>query len=99
MGKMTKLEIINKLIGEKVTYDIASQYANALVEYHEASDNIDNIGTIVSHPRTGNIITNPYLEIRTSSEKRLIALRNMVGEDIVHWIWELWEFEIHRDSE
>lgn len=39
-------------------------YADALVEYRKAQENIDEHGSIVFHPRTGSPIDNPYVRVR-----------------------------------
>lgn len=72
MGKMTKNEIV-ALLAEKNPdrLDQCVQYADAFLEYVEATDNIESNGTIVQHPRTMNPIVNPYTAIRDKALKKL----------------------------
>ena len=98
MGKMTKTDLVKNMVSEKVPIDLANQYASAFLEYNEANENIEKNGSVVSHPRTANIMQNPYLRVRDTAEKRLLALRPLLGENIVEWVWKLWEFELERKN-
>jgi phage terminase small subunit len=46
-------------------------YAQQFHSYLEAAENIQQNGTIVSHPRTGQPMENPYVKIRTGAELNL----------------------------
>jgi len=72
---MTKTEIVDALIERGTRRDRAVPYADAVLEYREASLNIDEFGAIVKHPRTGNPIENPYLGVRDRALKKLLSLR------------------------
>ena len=72
---MTKAEIINKLVAGGSSRDRATIYADAFLEYREATENIEKNGVIVQHPRTANPIENPYLAIRDRAVKKLASLR------------------------
>ena len=62
------------LIEHGAKRDRAALYADAYVEYQEASANIQERGAMVLHPRTMNPIVNPYLEIR---DRALVKLRRL----------------------
>ncbi len=50
-------------------------YADAYMEYQEATENITRNGTIVAHPRTANPIENPYLKIRDRAAAKLAGMK------------------------
>lgn len=56
------------------------QYADAFLEYAEASKNIGEHGAIVQHPRTSNPNQNPYLEIRDRALRKLQGMVNVKAE-------------------
>jgi hypothetical protein len=62
---------------------VAAQYADAFLEYREASANIAANGSMVLHPRTANPIANPYLELR---DRALLKLQKMRGVP-ADWLW------------
>ncbi len=62
--------------------DRSVYYADAYVEYQEATKNIEEHGTIVQHPRTGNPIENPYLAIRDRALKKLLSIRGVNTEGL-----------------
>ena len=76
---MSKLEIIAKLVEAGTSRDRATIYADAFLEYQEATDNIAKNGVIVQHPRTANPIENPYLAIRDRAMKKLISIERVGG--------------------
>jgi hypothetical protein len=39
-------------------------YRDALALYNEASENLSKFGAVTAHPKTGQPMVNPYLEIR-----------------------------------
>ncbi len=80
MGQMTKAEIVEKLIAAGTRKDAAVMYADAFIEYREASTNIDQHGAIVAHPRTGNPIENPYLAVRDRAAKKLAGMRKVKAD-------------------
>jgi hypothetical protein len=49
--------------------DLANQYADAFMEYRVRRRTSIEFGVIVSHPRTGNPIGDPYLVIRDRAKK------------------------------
>ena len=63
--------------------DVAAQYADAFLEYREASANVLTQGAMVLHPRTSNPIENPYLKIR---DRALAKLQTMRGVKAA-WLW------------
>lgn len=52
-------------------------YADALRTYVEATTNVNDLGAVVAHPRTGAPIENPFVNVRTQHGKVLERL---------HWI-------------
>lgn len=53
-------------------------YADYFAEYKEAIKNIEEVGAIVLHPRTGSPVENPYRKIRDNAALMLlkIGIRN-----------------------
>ena len=74
---MTKQKIIELLEKNGNRKDICVQYADAYLEYQEATENIDKNGLIVQHPRTMNPIDNPYMGVRDRALKKLQAFRGI----------------------
>lgn len=84
MGEVDRrAEIVAGLVELGTRKDIACQYADAYLEYVEASDNITKNGAMVLHPRTANPIENPYLQIR---DRALVKLQKMRDVDAA-WLW------------
>lgn len=81
---MTRDEIITALVARRVPSDRARLYADAVLEYLEASENIDRNGIIVAHPRTGAPLQNPYVRVRDNAIKKLSAMRDVPGA----FLWE-----------
>lgn len=75
--------IVSGLEARGVGRDVAAQYADAYLEYREATKNINDQGAMVLHPRTQNPIENPYLKIR---DRALVKLRKMRGVK-ADWLW------------
>ena len=73
---MTKEEIIRLLEENGNQKDRCVQYADAYLEYQEATKNIEENGLIVQHPRTLNPIDNPYMAVRDRALKKLQSFRN-----------------------
>jgi phage terminase small subunit len=71
----TRDEVIAALVAAGSKRDVAAQYADAYVEYHEASKNIREQGAMVLHPRTNNPIENPYLVIRDRALGKLQKMK------------------------
>jgi phage terminase small subunit len=74
---MTRDEVISELVDRKVKRDRAVQYADAFLEYREASENIERNGVIVAHPRTGAPMPNPYVRVRDAALKKLSGMRDV----------------------
>jgi hypothetical protein len=70
------------LLGRGVCRDTAVLYADVWAEYQEAAGNIREHGSIVQHPRTGNPIANPYLEIRDKAAARLQEFKGLNTEGL-----------------
>ena len=50
-------------------------FADLYVEYRKAVANIAEHGSIVSHPRTNEPITNPFLAVRDKAMATLLKMR------------------------
>jgi phage terminase small subunit len=72
---VTRDEVIAELVGTGSKRDVAAQYADAYLEYHEAAANIRTQGAMVLHPRTSNPIENPYLQIRDRALSRMQRMK------------------------
>jgi len=59
-------------------------YVHQFATYIEAEENIQQNGVIVSHPRTGQPIENPYLKIRTTAQQSMQKTRMLK----VNKLWE-----------
>lgn len=79
---MTRDEVIEVLLKNRVHQDMAVQYADVYLEYMKSTENIAEYGLIVQHPRTGNPIENPYLRIRDRAEKKLARMRNIKADGL-----------------
>ncbi len=75
MGEMNRADIIAALVKSGNPRDRATFYTDAYLTHQEASDNVQRNGAIVSHPRTANPVTNPYLPIRDAAAKTLAGIR------------------------
>lgn len=74
---MTRAEIIDELVRRHESKARATIYADAFLEYQEASANIQKNGTIVQHPRTSNPIENPYLVLRDRAGRKLEEMKRV----------------------
>lgn len=50
-------------------------YYNALKSYDKAQENIEEYGEIVTHPKTGAPIENPYLKVRDMAAKQMLSFK------------------------
>ena len=82
MDKMNKEQIIATLLKKNKAKDLCVIYADAFLEYQEATENIAANGIIVQHPRTANPIENPYLAIRDRATKKLQSLRRVDASEL-----------------
>ncbi len=82
MATLTKPQIIAKLVKAGAPRARATLYADAFLEYQKATENIDEHGLIVLHPRTGNPIENPYLPIRRAAGKTLAGFRHINADGL-----------------
>lgn len=80
MTSDSKEDIVKQLVANGAPTDQATLYADAFVEYREASENIQQYGIVVQHPRTGNPIENPYLQIRDRAAKKLLSMRKLKAD-------------------
>lgn len=77
MGEVTTQALVTLLREDNpdVSGPTLVVYADALRVYHEAADNIRRIGSVVTHPRTGAPMENPYLRVQTQQGKVLAKLQ------------------------
>lgn len=74
---MTREHVTAVLVAAGAGRDRAVMYADAFLEYVKASDNLSEYGLIISHPRTGAPVPNPYLVIRDRALKKLSNMRDI----------------------
>lgn len=74
---MDKSNIVAILLKNNSRHDLCQQYADAYLEYVEATKNIEENGLIVQHPRTMNPIDNPYMAVRDRALKKLQGMQNV----------------------
>ena len=86
MEDLIKPNILQALIEHGVRIDQANMYADTFLEYMKATRNIDEFGLIIKHPRTGNPIDNPYLEIRNGALKKLQLMKNIKAD----YLWKIY---------
>lgn len=72
-----RADVIKTLMGRGTPEGIATIFADKLMVYKEASANIAANGAIVSHPRTGEPISNPYLKVREDAAAALLKFRTV----------------------
>lgn len=79
MGEIerSRADIIDTITANGIRRELASQYADAYLEYREASNNLEANGTMVLHPRTASPIENPYLKIRDRALQKLQKMREV----------------------
>jgi hypothetical protein len=65
--------------------DFATIYADAIIDYLAASENIRDNWSVVLHPRTGAPIDNPYLRVRVSAIAQMAAAK---GVRVVIGAWD-----------
>ena len=56
-------------------------YVDAYLDYMEATENINEYGVIVSHPRTGAPVENPYLRVRSTAVATMQRVRKVKRVD------------------
>jgi hypothetical protein len=77
---LSRDDIVAALVERGAKRDRAVTYADAFLEYREASKNIEENGTIVLHPRTANPVENPYLKIRDRALKKVQSIRGVKAD-------------------
>lgn len=58
-------------------------FADALQIYREAAKNVEANGAVVSHPRTGAPIENPYLKIQTVNGAVLSKMSSIKSDKLM----------------
>jgi phage terminase small subunit len=76
-ANMTKTEVVAVLKQDNPREQEMrlAMFADLYVEYRKAVANIAEHGSIVSHPRTNEPITNPFLAVRDKAMATLLKLR------------------------
>jgi hypothetical protein len=69
--------VIATLRGRGVPESIATIFADQLLTYREANENVQRNGSIVAHPRTGEPMENPYLKLRDAAAAKMLKYRNV----------------------
>lgn len=79
---MTIEEILRILRTEnpKAKPEAVRIYADAAFTYLEATANINTVGALTSHPRTGAPLENPYLKVRTAAAATLRKINLKTGD-------------------
>ena len=65
--------------------DDVAMYADCYVDYQEAQTNILKNGAIVSHPRTGSPIENPYNTIKANAMRQLREIGRLKHVGALWW--------------
>lgn len=80
--RQDRSKILKKLaaLNPKARPDDLSIYVDAFLDYREAADNISRNGNIVSHPRTGTPIENPYIKVRASATFIIRKIKIKTGD-------------------
>ncbi len=71
---MIRDAVIAELLKAKNRPEKAGLYADSLLEYRAAQENIEKNGAIVADPRTGAAVQNPFLVVRDKAFARLESL-------------------------
>ena len=81
MEAVTRDDVIAKLreLNPRAAQMDLAMYADLFAEYRAAQANITEHGAIVSHPKSGAPISNPYIAVRNAAAKTLRALRIQAG--------------------
>lgn len=87
MGQMSRGFLFRYLRAHGVAADLATLYAVAFLEYEAAQDNIGRLGAVVSNPRTGVPIDNPFLKVRDACERKLTGYADKLPEEAVAELW------------
>lgn len=59
----------------RITESELKIFADAKKSYNKAQENIEEYGEIVSHPKTGAPIENPYLKVRDMAAKQMLSFK------------------------
>jgi S1-C subfamily serine protease len=88
MGEMIDIEAELVKDNPKVRAIDLRVFADALRSYTEASENIRRNGVIVSHPRTGAPIENPYLKAQKQTGDILTKMRAVKADRVLEMLAE-----------
>ena len=77
MEKITRSEIVAKLIANGNDITSSNIFADTYLEYREAMENIKQNGIICADPRSGAPMKNPYAFIRDRASDQLLKMRHL----------------------
>lgn len=84
---LDKVKELLRLANPKARPDEICLYAEAYVEYQQASGHIAEHGPIITHPRSGVPMDNPYIKVRAAAIDRMTKLMRSRN---LHNVEELW---------
>lgn len=87
MGEVKPIDIEAELANDnaknpRATKVVLAMLADALRVYVEAADNVRRHGAIVSHPRTGAPLENPYLKIMQAQSKTVAQAHGIKADRV-----------------
>ena len=96
MGKVTRTEARRILREDDPDLQSADleMYLDQWATYAEAVENIQRVGAVAIHPRTGAPITNPYLQIRDQAQA---AMSRMKRVRETNRLFEFWRERIEAE--
>jgi len=74
-----------RLKNPRARLDDIIMYVDSFLDYRKASENIVQFGSVVSHPRTGAPMDNPYLKVKITA---MISMQKIKRVRFVDSIWE-----------
>ena len=88
---MTAQNVVEILQQDNPRHDRGTMhlYAAAFIIYEEARANIAKNGAVVAHPRTGEPLNNPYLQIMQKQRDALIKIANTKRPLKTDRLWQL----------
>lgn len=88
MGEIDKKKAIEILTKDNplARADEIAIYTDSFIDYCEAENNIRANGNIVSHPRTGSPIENPYIKIKSIASASMQRIKKIKK---VTRLWQL----------
>lgn len=69
-------EVDERKYNPKIPSNMIDIYLDMEASYNRAQENILEFGEIVSHPRTGEAMENPYLSVREKASKQMLSIQS-----------------------